>query len=215
MSSALGLALLAAIEPLGIIAFIAVLGSRGGRRNTLGFIAGWVLCACVVALVVTLAAGRTRSGDVSTLISSAGLLQIALGVVALLYLVHRHRRDRSTTGRTVVARPKEDTLGPVGAALIAAGLQGWPVVAGAVAAVLESTTNPTGRLLGTAMVVVVSSSTYVAAHVLAGRAPERTAAWLAALKTWIDSHRERAIDILLLAAGSYLVVHGVLTQLAT
>ena len=197
MDSALGLALLAAIEPLGVIAFITVLGSRGGRRNTRGFIVGWVLCACVVALVTVLASGGSREGHVSTAISSAGLLQVALGVTALVYLFLRHRRDPAALARSDEAVVKEDNLGPVGAAMVAAGLQGWPVVAGAVGA------------------VVVSASTFVVAHVLAGREPERTAAWLGALRERIEAHRDRVIDILLLGAGGYLVVHGVLAQIAT
>jgi len=212
--SALGLALLAAIEPLGVIAFIAVLGSRGGRRNTRGFIVGWVLCACVVALVTVLVSGRSRAGDVSTAISSAGLLQVALGVTALAYLVLRHRRDPARLERSDDAVLKEDNLGPLGAAMIAAALQGWPVVAGAVAAVLDSTNGTTGRLLGIAAVVVVSVSTFLVAHVLAGREPERTAAWLGALRKWIEAHRNRVVDILLLGGGGYLIVHGVLAQLA-
>ena len=214
MISALGLALLAAIEPLGVIAFIAVLGSRGGRRNTRGFIVGWVLCACLVALATVLVSGGSRGGHVSTAISSAGLLQVALGVTALIYLVLRHRRDPAALERSDDALVKEDNLGPVGAAMIAAALQGWPVVAGAVGAVLKSTNGTTGRLLGVAAVVVVSVSTYVVAHVLAGREPERTAVWLGALRGWIEAHRDRAIDVLLLGAGGYLIVHGALAQIA-
>jgi hypothetical protein len=212
--SALALAVLAAIEPLGIIAFIAVLASRGGRRNTRGFVVGWMLCACVVALVtVLIAGGDGRVDRGSTSVGSAGWLQIALGIVAAGYLVARRRRVPVSPGASGTGE-KEDNLGPVGAALIAAALQGWPVVAAAVAAVLKSTDDTTGRLLGTAAVIVVASSTYMAAHVLAGRRPERTAAWLARLRSWIEAHRDRAIDLLLLAAACYLIVHGVLAQIA-
>lgn len=214
MISALGLALLAAIEPLGIIAFIAVLGSHGGRRNTRGFIVGWVLCACVVALATLLVSGDSHTGHVSTTISSAGLLQVGLGLISLTYLVVRRRRDPAALKRSDDALVKQDNLGPVGAATIAAAVQGWPVVAAAVAAVLESTGGSTQRLLGVAAVIVVSVSTYVAAHVLAGREPERTAARLGALRRWIEARRDRVVDILLLGAGGYLIVHGVLAQIA-
>lgn len=214
MISALGLALLAAIEPLGVVAFIAVLGSPGGRRNTRGFIVGWVLCACVVAVATALMSAGSRAGHVSTAISSAGLLQVALGVTVLIYLVLRRRRAPAALERSDDAWVKESNLGPGRAAMIAAALQGWPVVAGAVAAVLKSTDGTTGRLLGVAAVVVVSVSTYVAAHVLAGREPERTAARLGALRGWFEAHRDRAVDILLLGAGGYLIVHGVLAQIA-
>ena len=215
MVSALALALLAAVEPLGIIAFIAILGSRGGRRNTRGFIIGWVLSACVVAALTTLAHGSDLSVDSSTVVGSTGLLQVALGLVALGYLVHRRRRETLVGEQADQEVPQEDRLGPVGAALIGAGVQGWPVVAAAVAAVLSSTSSTGGRLLGVAAVVLVCTSTYLTAHVLSGRQPERTAERLHAIKAWIESHRERVIQGLLLVAGVWLVGHGVVAWLAT
>jgi hypothetical protein len=98
--------------------------------------------------------------------------------------------------------------------LIAAMVQGWPVVAAAVAAVLKATDSQTGRVIGILVVIVVSTSTYLAAQILSGLRPERTAAWLDAVRRWIDSHRDRVIDVVLLGAGLWLVVHGVVVQLA-
>ena len=216
MLSAVGFALLVAIEPLGVIAYIAIL-SRGGRRNTWGFIVGWMLCACVVAVVTVVLSGGSHQHDSSQSISSAGLLQIALGVAALVVLVlRRARRGRLDPGapeKPEVPEP-EKTLGPVGAAVIAAMLQGWPLVAAAVAAVLEATDAGAGRLLGIALVIVVSTSTYLAAQVLSGLYPERTAAWLDTLRHRIEKHRDRVIDWLLLGIGVWLVLHGVVVQLA-
>ena len=216
MLSAVGLALIVAIEPLGLIAYIAIL-TRGGRRNTWGFIVGWMACACVVAVITVVFAGGTRQHDSSQAIGSAGLLQIALGAVALVLLVlRRARRGRLAPGEPEIPEipDPEKTVGPVGAAIIAALVQGWPVVAAAVAAVLKSTDAGAGRLLGIVVVIVVSTSTYLAAQILSGLYPERTAAWLDALRDRIERHRDRVIDWLLLGVGLWLVVHGVVVQLA-
>jgi len=210
---AVGLALLAAIEPLGVVAFIAVLGSGGGRRNTRWFIVGWVLCACVVALVTVLFSDSGGGGGGSTTVSSTGLLQIGLGVAALGYLAVRHRRGHAVAEQQQDPLAQADHLGPVGAASIAAAVQGWPVVAAAVTAVLKSATGTGAQTLGVAVVVLLSASTFVTAHVLAGRQPERTAAWLGALRAWIEAHRDRAIDVLLLGVGGYLIAHGLIVQL--
>lgn len=228
MLTALGWALFAAIQPLGIVAFIAMLGSRGGRRNTLGFIIGWLLCAGVVAgLTVVVAGGSSRSSSSSSVLSSAGLLQIALGAAALVFLAVRRRRrtaalagagaaaplDPTTEAPLEAAAEVEKTIGPVGAALLAAMLQGWPVVAAAVAAVLDATSSGAGQFLGILLVIVVSATTYIAAQVLSGLYPERTAAWLARLRRGIEAHRDRVIDLLLLGAGAWLIGHGVVIQL--
>lgn len=216
MLSAVGFALLAAIEPLGVVAFIAIL-VRGGRRNTWGFIVGWMLCACVVAALTVLLAGGAQQHDSSSAISTAGLLQIALGIAALALLAVRRART-SRLDPDAPEKPEipesDNTVGPAGAALIAAMVQGWPVVGAAVAAVLKATDSGPGRLLGIALVVVVSSSTYLAAQILSGLRPERTAAWLEAVRRGIETHRDRVIDVLLLGAGLWLVVHGVVVQLA-
>ncbi len=216
MLSAVGFALLAAIEPLGIVAYIAIL-LRGGRRNTWGFIVGWMLCAAVVALITVFLAGGDRQHDSSSTISSAGLLQIALGVAALVLLAVRRAR-KSRLDPDAPEKPEipetDRTVGPFGAAFIAAMVQGWPVVAAAVAAVLKATDSEVGRFLGIVVVIVVASSTYLAAQILSGLRPERTAAWLDAVRRWIESHRDRVIDVLLLGVGLWLVVHGVVVQLA-
>jgi hypothetical protein len=101
----------------------------------------------------------------------------------------------------------------VAAALVAALLQGWPVVAAAVAAVLQSTDAGVARLLGIALVIVLSSSTYLAAQILSGMQPERTAAWLDGLRRRIETHRDPVVDGILLLAGAWLLVHGTVVQL--
>ena len=214
MLSAVGFALLAAIEPLGIVAYIAIL-LRGGRRNTWGFIVGWMLCAALVALITVFLAGGDRQHDSSSTITSAGLLQIALGIAALVLLAVRRAR-KSRLDPDAPEKPEipetDRTVGPFGAAFIAAMVQGWP--AAAVAAVLKATDSEVGRFLGIVVVIVVASSTYLAAQILSGLRPERTAAWLDAVRRWIESHRDRVIDVLLLGVGLWLVVHGVVVQLA-
>ena len=215
MLSAVGFALIAAIEPLGVVAFIAIL-VRGGRRNTWGFIVGWLLCACLVALVTVFVAGGAHQHDSSTTISSAGLLQIVLGIVALVVLALRRARksrlDPDAPEKPEIPEP-ETTVGPVGAAVIAAMVQGWPVVAAAVAAVLKSTDGGAARLFGILLVIVVSTSTYLAAQILSGIYPERTAVWLDSLRRLIETHRDRVIDVVLLGAGLWLVIHGLVVQI--
>ena len=64
------------------------------------------------------------------------------------------------------------------------------------------------------MVIVVSTSTYLAAQILSGLHPERTAAWLDALRRWIDEPPRPGDRLVLLGVGVWLVVHGVVVQLA-
>jgi Sap, sulfolipid-1-addressing protein len=212
MLAALGWALFAAVQPLGIIAYIALLGSRDPRRNTRGFIIGWLLCAGLVAVLTVQLEGHTHGGGASQLVSSAGLLQIVVGVAALGLLVVRRRRGRAAS-KDHDGASERGAVGPFGAALIAALLQGWPVVAAAVAAAVKATDPGVGRVLAILLVIVVTTSTYLVAYVLAGLNPERTAARLDRLKVWIETHRDTVIDLVLVAVGLWLVVHGLVVQL--
>ncbi len=92
-------------------------------------------------------------------------------------------------------------------------LQGWPVVAAAVAAVLKATDSGLGQTLGILVVLVVSASTYLTAHVLAGLYPERTAAWLAGLRRRIETHRDRVDRPAPARHGAWMVGHGLVVQL--
>lgn len=200
--------------------------TRGGRRNTWGFVVGWVLCACVVAVLTVVVARGVDGQDSSATIATGGWIQLVLGLAALLLLAARRIRARRA-GPVPVPEPvapeatkhedpkRQGSAGPVGAAVVAALAQGWPVVAAAVGGVLGATTATTGRVLGAALVVAVSASTYLAAQVLSGLYPEATTARLESLRRRIEADRETVIDVVLLVAGGWLVVNGVLAQLAT
>jgi Sap, sulfolipid-1-addressing protein len=82
-----------------------------------------------------------------------------------------------------------------------------------VAAAVKATDRGVGRVLAILLVIVVTTSTYLVAYVLAGLNPERTAARLDRLKVWIETHRDTVIDLVLVAVGLWLVVHGLVVQL--
>ena len=90
MISAEAWALFAAVQPVGIVAYIVIL-TRGGRRDGWGFVAGWVLCAGVVmALTVTVAGDVSQSTPPT--VPAAGWIQIVLGLLALAVLAVRRVR---------------------------------------------------------------------------------------------------------------------------
>ena len=63
------------------------------------------------------------------------------------------------------------------------------------------------------VVTGVATSTYLTAQIVSGLKPEATARVLDALSRWIATHRDRAIDLILLGAGVWLILHGVVVQL--
>ncbi len=207
------LALVAPLEPVPMIGFIVVLGSRRGRANGRGFIAGWVASALAVAAVAVVLAGHLPSRDSPTPVRWVAAAEVVVGF-ALLGLWH-HRR-RAVTAERVPPRwlAKIDHLGPFGAAAVGAFIQPWPLVAASAAAVLRATPSATGRAAGLVTVVVASASPFAAVLLFASRHPDQADRRLRVLRAWIDAHQRGAVNTVLLIIGLWLVGHGAVAVLA-
>jgi uncharacterized membrane protein YhaH (DUF805 family) len=217
--TAIAWALFAAVQPVGIVAYIVIL-TRGGRRDGWGFVVGWVLCALIVMVLTITVAGDVQQSSNST-VAVAGWVQIVLGLLALGVLAVRRIRGP----RKEPATPKEPeepevstsekNAGLVGSAVIAALTQGWPIVAAAVAAVLSATSSGASEVLGMAVVIVVCSSTYLAAQIFSSLYPEATDARLQTLRRRIETNRQTVIDVVLGGVGVWLIANGIIAQLAS
>jgi Sap-like sulfolipid-1-addressing protein len=214
--SAIAWALFAAVQPVGILAYIVIL-TRGGRRDGWGFVVGWVLCALVV-MGLTLAVSGDAQHATSPTVAAAGWVQVGLGALALIALAVRRLRGPRAAPPAVeepVTTTADSHTGPFGAAVVAALTQGWPIVAAAVAAAVGATSAGAGRVLALAVVILVCSSTYLAAQVFAGFYPEATEVRLRTLRRRIEADRQRVIDLALAGIGVWLLANGILAQLAS
>ncbi len=219
MITAIAWALFAAVQPVGIVAYIVIL-TRGGRRDGWGFVVGWVLCALVVMVLTITVAGDVQQSSNST-VAVAGWVQIAMGLLALAVLAVRRIRGPRNASETP-DKPEEPEVstteknaGLVGSAVIAALTQGWPIVAAAVAAVLSATSAGASQVLGMAVVIVVCSSTYLAAQIFSSLYPEATDARLQTLRRRIETNRQTVIDVVLGGVGVWLLANGIIAQLAS
>lgn len=214
--TAIAWALFAAVQPVGIVAYIVIL-TRGGRRDGWGFVVGWVLCALVVMVLTITVAGDVQQSSNST-VAVAGWVQIVMGLLALGVLaIRRIRGPRKAPAAP--AEPEvstsEKNAGLIGSAVIAALTQGWPIVAAAVAAVLSATSAGASQVVGMAVVIVVCSSTYLAAQIFSSLYPEATDARLQTLRRRIETNRETVIDVVLGGVGIWLIANGIIAQLAS
>jgi len=214
--SAIGWALVAAIQPVGIIAYTLIL-TRGGRRTAWGFVVGWLLSAVIVTLLTIAVERGVAQQSSSSSVSTTGWLQVGAGVLTLAFLLFRRVRRRSAApaaaeapaSQEPVDTDSERNVGPVGAAVIGALTQGWPIVAAAVAAVLGATSAGAARVLGILLVILICTSTYLTAQIFASLNPERTQEWLQSLRRRLEENREITIDAVLLVAGVWFLLTGI------
>jgi hypothetical protein len=196
-----------ALQPFRLSAFILILSTKDGTRKGLGFILGWLASLIVViALVVAVFGGRLirfRTIPSTVLLSLKLALGIALIVIAA---VEWRRRNRARRPPAWVARL--DTMSPWGAAVIAAILQPWTLVAAAAVTAAQARLSTVGDYLALVTFCLLSTSTFIALEVYAVVAPAASAQ-LAALRNWLDRHGTELIIVVCLVVGLWLAVQSI------
>jgi hypothetical protein len=102
-----------------------------------------------------------------------------------------------------------DTMSLWAAASLGVLLQPWPLVAAGAALVADADLSSTAALVSVVVFCVLSSASLLTMEVYAVVAREDANRRLDALHHWIDTHRDRAIEVLALIAGLVLVGKGI------
>jgi threonine/homoserine/homoserine lactone efflux protein len=192
------------LEPFPLTAFILILSAEKGTRKGLAFILGWLACLVVViAAVVLLTADRPPRPHTSP--STAVLaIKIALGTVLVLMAVRRQRRmGRPRKSPAWMARLDRMSLWT--AAGFAAFLQPWVLVAAAATTVTQSKVSTVGSYLALVLFCVLATASFLYLELYAAFAPAAANARLQQLRTWLQTHQEQVIIIVLLLLGFWLM----------
>ena len=191
-----------ALQPFRLSAFILILSTKDGTKKGLGFILGWLTSLVLVIAAVMLITGgspvrlRTLPSTVALIIKLA--LGIALILVAAVQWRHRNRARR-TPGW--VAR--FDTMSQWAAAVIAAIMQPWTLVAATAVTAAQARLAGAGGYLVLASFCLLATSSFILLELYAVLAPAASTQ-LAALRTWLDTHGKAVIIIVCLVLGVWL-----------
>jgi threonine/homoserine/homoserine lactone efflux protein len=195
------------LEPIPLTAFILVLASKGGVRKGAAFIFGWLLSLAVVIAGTILFTGNKPPAP-STAPSLAALaVKIAIGAGLVLIAVRQRRRMR---------RPKPpkkppkwqtgiDNMSPWYAMGLGPLTQPWGLVAAGVATIVEANLSSWESYVALFLFCIVATATYLVMEIYAGFRPEKSRAFLADLRTWIDTHTDQVIIVASLALGFWLI----------
>jgi hypothetical protein len=196
------LALGIALQPFRLSAFILILSSKGGTRKGLGFILGWLASLVLVIAAVVLITGG-KPVRVRTVPSTVVLMvKLALGI-ALIVLAAVQWRRRNRARRPPAWLARLDTMSPWSAAVIAAILQPWTLVAAAAVTATQATLSSVADYLALALFCLLATSSFIVLELYAVFAPA-AGTQLAALRTWLDRHGNQVIIIVCLVLGVWL-----------
>jgi hypothetical protein len=197
-----------ALEPLPIIGFILVLSTPRGPRNGLGFIGGWLVCLVAIVLAAAALDGGKPLAPSSQPSTAASAATILFGAGLALYGLYRQLHPHTGPPKEPSWAKKLDQIGPGGAAVIGVLLQPWALAAAGGVRVLQQGLSEAWSILAAVLFVLVSTSVLAGMEIFALLDPDRARDRLGALRDWLSRHRDRAIVILSLVAGIYLIVRG-------
>jgi hypothetical protein len=200
-----------AIDPLPLTAFLVVLPSRGGVRKGAAFLFGWLVSLAIVVAVTILATGNNPPKP-STAPSLAALAVKLLIGVALVVIAIRHRRNMGQP-RKPKKPPKwqagVDNMSPWFAMGLAPLVQPWGLIAAGTATVVNAKVSSAESYLALIFFCLIASSSYMAVEIYTGFRPEKSQAFMARVREWIDTHTDQVIIVGGLVLGWWLIGHSI------
>jgi Sap-like sulfolipid-1-addressing protein len=189
----IGLAI--AFDPLPLLTFLVVLPSRRGAVKGAAFVFGWLVSLAIVVAVTVLATGNNppKPNTAPSLASLA--VKIAIGAFLVAIAIRQRRR---------MGRPKKpkkppkwqehvDTMSPWFAMGLAPAVQPWALIGAGAATVIQAKLSSWESYIALVAFCVLASASYLTMELYAVFRPDRSKAFLARFRTWIDTHTDQVI----------------------
>jgi hypothetical protein len=191
------------LEPFPLTAFILVLSAEKGIWKGLAFILGWLAClVIVIAAVLATTEGnppRPQTAPSTTVLA----IKLALGV-ALILLAERQRRRMGRPRKPPGWMARLDKLSLWAAAGLAIFLQPWALVAAGAATVVQAKLSTTGDYLTLVLFCLLATASFLYLELYALFAPAAATTRLGQMRTWLDTHQDQVIVLVLLLLGLWL-----------
>jgi hypothetical protein len=192
------------LEPIPITAFILILSAERGIIKGLVFVLTWLGSLVVIVAVVELATGGNPLRSNSSPSTAALALKLAVGVALILVGIRQHRR-RGRARKSPTWMKKLDHLSLWTVAGLSFFVQPWPLVAAGAATVVTAQLSSVWNYLMLVLFCLLSSASLLTMELYATLAPDAAQRRFAALRTWMDTHRDQVIVVLSLLIGLWLM----------
>ena len=195
------------LEPIPLTAFILVLASKGGVRKGAAFIFGWLVSLAAVVALTVLATGNKPPKPNTGPSLAALAVKILIGVVLVTIAVRQWRRmgKPKKPKKTPKWQTSIDNMSPWFAIALGPLVQPWGLVAAGGAVIVGAKLSSWQSYIGLFLFCLIATITYLVMEIYAGFWPDRTQAFLARTRTWIDTHTDQVIIVVSLILGFYLI----------
>ena len=199
--------LIITLEPIPLTAFILILQSKNGVRKGAAFIFAWLGSLAVVVTITVLATGNSPPKPSTAPTLAALAAKIAIGVVLVVLALRRYRMlgQPKKPKKTPKWQTGIDNMTPLYAMGVAPLVQPWGLIAAGVATITGAKLSNWEDYVALFFFCLISTGVYLAMEIYAAVEPERTQAFLAGVRNWIDTHTDQVIIGVSLFAGLYLI----------
>jgi threonine/homoserine/homoserine lactone efflux protein len=196
------------LEPFPLTAFILVLSAEKGIWKGLAFILGWLACLVVVIAAVLLTTGDDPPKPNTAPSTAVLAVKLAIGVVLIL-LAERQRRRMGRPRKPPGWMARLDKLSLWAAAGLAIFLQPWALVAAGAATVVQAKLSTTGDYLTLVLFCLLATASFLYLELYAVFAPAKATVRLERMRTWLDTHQDQVIVLVLLLLGFWIVGNSI------
>lgn len=192
-----------ALQPFRLSAFILILSTQGGTRKGLCFILGWLAClVLVIAAVVLITGGRPVRFHTlpATVVQIA---KLALGIALIVIAAVQSRRRGRPRILTILLK-RLDTMSGWAAAVMAAIVQPWTLVAAGAISASQARLSHAGDYLALVSFCLLATSSFVVLELYSLREPAAASTRLAALRAWLEAHGNQVIVVVCAVLGLWL-----------
>lgn len=199
------------IDPLPLTAFLVLLPSKRGVRKGAAFLFGWLVSLAVVVSVTVLATGNNppRPKTAPSLAALAVKILIGVGLVGIALRQRRRVGQPKKQKKPPKWQAGVDNMSPWYAIGIAPLVQPWGLIAAGAATVVQAKVSSFESFLALFFFCVLASASYITLELYAGFRPEESQAFMAKIRTWIDSHTDQVIIIGSLVLGLWLIGNSI------
>jgi len=132
------------------------------------------------------------------------IARLALGI-ALIVIAAVQARKRGRPWILTILETRLDTMSPWTAAVIAAIVQPWTLVAAGAITAAQARLSGAADYLALASFCLLATSSFVALELYAVCAPTAASTRLDALRTWLDTHGNHVIIVVYVVLGLWLI----------
>ncbi len=172
---------------------------------------GWLVSIAVVVTVTVLATGNNPPKP-STAPSLAQLaVKIAIGVVLVVIAIWQRRRMGQPKKPKKPPKWQEnvDNMSPWFAMILAPALQPWALIGAGAATVVEAKLSSWQSYLALFGFCILASASYLAMEIYAVFKPGQSQAFLARIRTWMETHTDQVIIWGSLILGFWLIATSI------